>query len=175
MAKIVPLSTPEPPAGVDFSRFKIPPIPIPADTCRIVKDRVIENGEVVGEGTAYEPHLGESVWIFRTDNYDSYLKLMALGDIGDTSDVREIARRLEQQLSELVGILARHVVAWNWTDNEREPLPQPYKHPEVLRDLENDELLWLIGIVRDGSPREKKTDGAPSDDSSTVTDPPREG
>lgn len=39
--------------------------------------------------------------------------------------------------------LARHVLDWNWPDDEGEPLPKPHGNPEVFKLLTMPELMFI--------------------------------
>jgi len=41
-------------------------------------------------------------------------------------------------------VLSQVVVAWNWQDEDGEPLPQPKNNPDVFGELELEQLVWLI-------------------------------
>ena len=41
-------------------------------------------------------------------------------------------------------VMSRIIIAWNWTDEDSEPLPQPKDNPAVFEELMLDELMWLV-------------------------------
>src|SRR5262245_28142944 len=108
------------------SRFKVPPVRVDCS------EMEIESG-----GQTYHPHEGEWVEILPVKSFARWLNYQRLREAGD----RESFDRLLAQL-------ASAITAWDWTDLGGDPLPQPYKHPEVLADLDNRELLWLINAVQ---------------------------
>ena len=40
--------------------------------------------------------------------------------------------------------LRLHVIAWNWVDDDGNPLPDPKENPEVFDELTDDEVTFLI-------------------------------
>jgi len=87
---------------------------------------------------------GEGTWIEvrRTLKGKHYLMLLDLATLGDTDwtaapplEVRRALEGIFQTLSELI-------VAWNWHDEEGQPLPPP-DAPEVIAELSIAEIYWL--------------------------------
>ena len=52
------------------------------------------------------------------------------------------------------GIAAR-VVAWNWTDENDQPLPLPCDHPEIMDALMAMETAFLIKHANEGMSEER--------------------
>lgn len=46
-----------------------------------------------------------------------------------------------------VGLLAKHVVKWNFVDDEEKPLPSPKEDPTVIDELTNEEVTFLVDLL----------------------------
>lgn len=49
--------------------------------------------------------------------------------------------------SERVGALAPMVEEWNWVDDAGAPLPQAREQPEIILDLTDLELRFIVGAL----------------------------
>ena len=56
----------------------------------------------------------------------------------------------------------KRVVDWNWTGIDGEPMPKPYKNPKVFKDLQNEELIWLVSATVGETPSEQKNESKDS-------------
>ena len=128
-------------------KWKIPPTRVASDDCAIYLDRVIEDGTVVNEGTPYYVHKDEWVELFPTQNLKQLIALAKVVRSSD-GDAKDMIVSQADGLRELCEALSKRIVSWNWTDNGGDPLPQPYKAPGVLEELDNDELMWLLGAAQ---------------------------
>jgi hypothetical protein len=54
-----------------------------------------------------------------------------------------------------IQLLAKHVIKWNWVDDEGAPLSCPKDDPKVIDDLTNEESEYLVGLLM-GSKEESK-------------------
>lgn len=54
-----------------------------------------------------------------------------------------------------VALLAKHVIKWNFVDDERNPLPCPKDDPTVIDELTNEESEFLVNLLM-GSREESK-------------------
>lgn len=166
--------------------WKIPPVPVPSDDCVIHVGRqygVLTDGAgdpvlgddgtpkrgVIVEGVPYSPHAGETVWLIPTQTMDAYLAFVELNRVNaefrlDTT----FADRQQKAWRALAEKLAGHIAAWDWTDAGSDPLPQPYKNPDVLIGLDNEEFMWLMDAVQAGPPAERKNGHAPSPNTSSA-------
>ena len=124
--------------GKQQPNWKIPPSRIPSDDCVVHIDRVVEDGEIIDEGIAYHVHKGEWVELMPAR---TLAEVMALSDIAASASAGASLRTLCAELS-------KRVVAWDWTGMDSEPLPQPYHSPDVLEQLTDDEVMWLLGAVK---------------------------
>jgi len=57
------------------------------------------------------------------------------------------AQTPKSQMEMSKALLDRLVVAWNWVDDNDEPLPQPNEDPQVIKELPIQETLFLVGLV----------------------------
>ena len=46
-----------------------------------------------------------------------------------------------------IKLLAKHVVKWNWVDDEGKPLPSPKDNLEVMDDLTDGESQYLTNLL----------------------------
>lgn len=150
------------------TQFKVPPREVPSDDCPLVVGRRIEDDKITDPGQTYYPHVGEAVSILPTKTLQGLLKLRKLGFSTDDEDPAEKLGRLDRSLADICEHLAGVIVGWDWTDLGGEPLPQPYKRPEVLAELETDELVWLIQAAQGETKSERKNGSAPLPSGSTA-------
>jgi len=54
-----------------------------------------------------------------------------------------------------IGLLAEHIVRWNWVDDEGKPLPCPKDDPKVIDELTNEESEFLVGLLMGGKDEAK--------------------
>jgi len=139
-------------------KIKIPLRKVPSDDCVIYVGREIdvEKGTITSQGTPYHIHKGEWVKVVPLLSVRDYLAWNKLrGAFAGDSEQMEVA------LDELCVGLSSKIVEWNWTDMTGEPLPQPYKNPDVIKGLNEMELIWLsTALVETGGQR--KNASAPS-------------
>ena len=121
---------------------KIPPVWVASDQCLVTVGQIVENGTITNPGTAYPVHVGEWVEILPAMSVQEVVSLTSMQRImaGSTQDATEIETAFRMMASEL----SKRVIAWNWTDMMGQPMSQPYAKPEVLMQLTNEELLWLV-------------------------------
>ena len=140
---------------------KIPAIRVKSDECAISIGQVVEDGEVVDQGTPHYVHKGEWVEILPVITVKEVMQISKLQNAGDN------ASGLGENLSLLCKELSRRVIKWNWTDLMGEPIDQPYNRPDILEGLSSEELMWLMGAASGGeSADERKKD---SDDSESIS------
>lgn len=48
-----------------------------------------------------------------------------------------------------ITLLGKHILAWNWVDDDGNPLPVPKDSPEtdVIGELTEEEAEWLVGLL----------------------------
>ena len=135
------------------TKFKIPPRKIDSSDCVVHVGQKIEDGKIVDEGDAFHIHEGEWVKIVP---YVSMKESMALVNIANLST--DSGTDSLKSLQDMCSALSERVFDWKWTDNIGQPMPKPYKNPEVLMNLQNEELIWLVSVSMGETPTEKKTD-----------------
>ena len=54
-----------------------------------------------------------------------------------------------------INLLAKHILKWNWSDDEGKPLPCPKEDPKVIDELTNEESEYLVALLM-GSPDDAK-------------------
>ena len=89
---------------------KIPAIRVKSDDCAINVGQVVEDGEIVKEGTPHYVHKGEWVEILPVITVKEVMQISKLQNAGDD------ASGLGENLTELCKELSRRVIKWNWTD-----------------------------------------------------------
>ena len=140
---------------------KIPAIRVKSDDCAISVGQVVEDGEVVDQGTPHYIHKGEWVEILPVITVKEVMQISKLQNAGDN------ASGLGENLSLLCKELSRRVIKWNWTDLMGEPIDQPYDRPDILEGLSSEELMWLMGAASGGESADaRKKD---SDDSESIS------
>ncbi len=89
----------------------------------------------------YRPHEGEWVDFRRGFSWGYMMAQQELVSAKDDTGKRIVA------WAHVVGSLSDNIAAWSLTDDNGEPLPQPYHNVEAFRSLSNEELLWLDSNV----------------------------
>ena len=148
---------------------KIPAIRVKSDDCSISVGQVVEDGEVVDQGTPHYVHKGEWVEILPVITVKEVMQISKLQNAGDN------ASGLGESLTELCKELSRRVIKWNWTDLMGEPIDQPYGRPEILERLSSEELMWLMGAASGGESadaRKKASDNSENISSEMDLSPP---
>jgi len=133
---------------------KIPSKRVPSDDCIVRVGRKIADEKIVEEGIAYNIHEGEWIEVIPVRSLRQYFALSRLIAGGD-------AQKMESSLDDLCEQVAERVTAWNWTDMGGNPLPQPYKNPDAIKTLTEDELLYLMSAVQGETPGQRKNASAP--------------
>jgi hypothetical protein len=116
---------------------KIPALKIKSDECFISVGQVIEDGEIVDEGTPYYIHKNEWVEVLPVITVREVMQINKL----QTSSTDPTG--LGENLSQLCQELSQRVISWNWTNMMGEKMEQPYKRPDILEGLASEELMWL--------------------------------
>ena len=136
---------------------KIPTRTVKSDDCVIHVGRVFdrEKGTILDMGTPYHIHEGEKIEVIPIVSIRQYMAWNKVFSQISNTDIAENA------LNEICCELSRKIKRWNWTDNDGKKLPQPYKNPDVLKELTEEELIWLSSaLVETGE--ERKNASAPS-------------
>lgn len=147
---------------LETRKSKIPAVRVASDDCAIMQGRVIRDGVIIHPGDPVYVHQGEWVEIIPVQSMREFLALTGLIGIvpGEQSQAAKIAQ-LRTPLMELCDVLARRVLAWNWTDLMGEPLPQPYGKPDVIQMLSDDEMLWLVTAAQGETGAQRKNGSMP--------------
>ncbi len=133
---------------------KIPTIAYPSDDCLVYVGREVENGEVVAEGVGYSVHKGETVHIIPMQSVG---EITARATLLFQSQDADDGPRSTEVFERLCARVSKRIVSWDWTDMMGNPYEQPYGNPEVVKDLTNDELVWLIQrTTNQETPEERK-------------------
>ena len=120
------------------------------------------------DGVVYYPH--ESEWVNLMGGL-AVGELKGLGKFGqiqtemdairgDANEGARVLAILNPAFDEVRFVLARHVTAWNWTDNRGQALPPP--DFESLGMLSQEELFWLLAALQNRTPDAEKNASPPS-------------
>ena len=135
---------------------------VPSDDCIVTVD-----------GVDYALHEGEWVDVvpaFSTGDLRFMRKIVNLRTEVDAAEKPEDGIVLTADTyEELIDILSRRLVAWNWTDDQGQALPQPNGNPVAFATLRLEELLYLSLVIRGESPGERKNALKPSRTSRSAT------
>ena len=148
-------------------RFKIPPRRVAADDCAVHVGRRYDGQTIIDHGETYYPHAGEWVEVLPVGTVQAMLawnrlQVPALGESATPAEYQAYLRELDAALAAICAQLATVVVAWSWTDLVGQPLPQPYGRPDVLLQLELEELTWLKAAASGETGGERKNGSGPS-------------
>ena len=142
--------------------WKIPPRRVDSSDCVVYVGRVVKDGKITEPGTPYKVHEGEWVEVLPVPTMQDYLVVGSLfGTDGNASPTEQLVA-MGKALDNVCLQLSTRLTAWNWTDMQGLPLPQPHGNPAVLKSLTNDELVWLLLAARGESPAERKNASPPS-------------
>ena len=57
-----------------------------------------------------------------------------------------------------ISLLAKHILDWNFVDDEGKPLSIPNVVPEVIEELTNEESEFLVGLMMGDSPKNSSSE-----------------
>lgn len=78
---------------------------------------------------------GDGSWVdVKRITYGMGIDAQKLQSVTETSVLDEYNRKLITYL----------VAAWNWVDDEGEPMPTPKENPAVIDSLLDTEIMWLM-------------------------------
>ncbi len=156
--------------------LKIPAEKIPSDDCVVHVGRIIEGNQIKSIGTPYHVHKGEWIEVLPVRSMASYVELQKLissfqsaskEDVEKETDlnavlqtVERVVVNLDEALDRICQELGRRIKGWNWTDMESEPQPPP--SPEVFRELDEEELFYLVRVIQGERPAARKKESKPS-------------
>jgi len=74
----------------------------------------------------------------------SYVIFKAL-TVGEIKEIRETRTEVDDGDAFEVGLdtIAKHLIGWNWVDDDGDALPLPSEDPEVINLLTDDECTFL--------------------------------
>ena len=132
---------------------KIKPFRVASDDC----------GVTVG-GHEYHPHVGEWIEIIPglTVREVGVMRKMRVVQTqmaaieGDDDEAEERVVIISGSLDEVIGLLQKRVVRWNWTDATGAKYPQPADNPDVFMDLHTHEVYYLGSVVMGEAPDAEK-------------------
>ena len=150
---------------------KVPLIQVMCDDCSLPVDPDLPDGE------QFFPHTGE--WV-------SLVPYVTTGEIQDSFSDARLQVRLDAikgeddegtQLGNILGAhyegiyqrLARRILEWSWTDAMGRPYPQPHGNASVFRDLSPQELGYLLSVIAQRNPSNRKNGLSPSPTGSSDT------
>lgn len=153
---------------MSVERTKPPVRRVPCDDCTVEID-----------GVEYRPHAGEYVEIVGGGSIEALQ--FAWRRVRPTPEPPEEASDKEKEVwreqrtaevnsyfEELCAALARRVVAWSWTDDAGQPIPQPEGNPERLKILRPEELYFLRTACASEVPAERGNGSKPSGTTSQI-------
>jgi hypothetical protein len=70
-------------------------------------------------------------------------------------DMLEAQKTKDSNMEFTLKMFKSHIVDWNWSDENGEPLPSPSDEPEILHTLTQEEYQFLTEVFR-GSETELK-------------------
>jgi hypothetical protein len=129
-------------------------ITVPSDDCVVT----------IG-GKPYNVHEGETVTLVETAptirDQQALLAFHMLGPKvaaaeGDPEELQAILPLLDRALEDVCAMLAERVVDWTWTNDRGRPLPKPDGTGEPFKALRDDEVMYLIEVVKGESPAARK-------------------
>ncbi len=136
--------------------MKIPYKRVLSDDCVIHVGRVWDDGQIVDEGQTYNIHEGEWIEIIPVTSTRHWIELDKLQKAYISGD----PEKGDKALGALAELLAKRVKKWSWTDNEGKALPQPTA--KTIKELDDEEFLYLITAISGETTGERKNESKPS-------------
>ncbi len=131
---------------------KIPPRKINSDDCVVYVGRKTDGKSITEPGTPYKIHETEWVEINSIATIEQHLTIVELQNALNATDIKTIGEIFEK----ICKLIADKIISWNWTDNDNQPLPNPYRNPSVIKQLHEDEIAWLLKAIQGETPGERK-------------------
>jgi hypothetical protein len=125
--------------------------PIKTMTC----DHLLYEDE---NGQAVAMRAGQWVTFKRKQSSRDYRRMLHFAAVAEDADAAGGLSALEQEFASLSEFLSRKIVAWNWTDLDREDgeLLKDPPDTDTLDDLDFDDLLNLLDLYMEGTTNAKK-------------------
>tara|TARA_R110002020_G_scaffold138674_9_gene309170 strand:+ start:648 stop:1124 length:477 start_codon:yes stop_codon:yes gene_type:complete len=137
-------------------KFKIPPKKIDSSDCVVHIGQRISDGAVIEKGDPYKIHEEEWVKVIPIVTMGESIALM------NVSNLSADGEGANESFETICSALANKIVDWNWTDISGEELPKPYKNPSVFKELNTEELVYLVTISTGETPSEQKNESKDS-------------
>tara|TARA_Y100000310_G_scaffold317685_1_gene370839 strand:+ start:16601 stop:17035 length:435 start_codon:yes stop_codon:yes gene_type:complete len=123
---------------------------VESDDCVVAIGRKVSGDRIVDEGAAHHVHEGEWVDIIPVGAMTQYIALDKLRRALTNPNQDGLANSMES----LCRSIASRVMAWNWTDMKGMPLPPPTS--EVIQELAEDEIIYLVNAIQGETVAERK-------------------
>lgn len=106
-----------------------------------------KSGRVTRKRVPSEEVQGEGTWV----------EVLSLKYGESKALQREVAAATSDAEKALISerLIQRHILAWNWTDDEGTPLLPPKQKPEVVDELTADEMVFLANCLKPNVERGK--------------------
>jgi len=153
------------------AKSKIPLVTIPSDDCAVMVGQVIDGDQIIHPGEPHYVHQGEWIQVIPVITVAEIITIGKLQSVRDQGD--DMAAFMAQHFYDLCREIADRIVSWNWTNLMSEPLPEPYKRPDVIANLSNDEMLYLLNAATAMPAEMRKNGSEPSGATSSATKTPR--
>jgi hypothetical protein len=118
--------------------------------------------EVEQDGVTYYPHLEEYVEIIPIRHLGSLKNLMELAAYQPNENAKFGDEKLMKQYDGICTFLADSILDWNFTDENNQPLPKPFRNAKIIEQLGLDEINYLVAKLVGGRTDEAKNDLPPS-------------
>lgn len=113
------------------------------------------------DGETYHPHLDEWIEVLpirRLSELRNVMEMATFASQEGTTDLVLSDPRVMNQYSRLTRYLSDVIFNWNFTDEDGNVLPRPYRQPEVIENLSFDEINYLTSKLIGGRTDESKND-----------------
>ncbi len=120
--------------------------------------------ELTVDGATYRPHEGEWIevrggrTVAESEAIHDMHRVMVDLDAasGEPDEAQRVSAIMHHYYERMIGLLADRLLAWSWTDDDGEPLPQPHHNPSVFYRLTDTEAYYLLSAIRGETPGERK-------------------
>ena len=148
-----------------MGKLKLEPVLVPADDCTVYIGRKWNpDWSIKEDGEPVRPHQGEWVKVIPVSSVSNFLSIGDMMREAGKTDMNnpQVITAITPAFQQLCDQLSKRIVEWNWTDWDGEPLEQPHRRPDVIAQLSEDEVLWLVTAVQGETPDQRKKDSEPS-------------